>query len=190
MGVQETKVGKAVSAHRVRLIVRFFIANTFARMFAIPPFLRMALYRRAGMSIGAHTYLFPGAVVRPGNIRIGWGCYINYGCVLDPGAASITIGNRVQLGPRVMLMGNTHEIGEPSSRAGRTVSSDIQVGDGCWLGAGVIVMPGVSIASGCVIGAGSLVTKDTAPNGIYVGAPARFVRMISDLDFPVSSASG
>ena len=33
-------------------------------------------------------------------------------------------------------------------------------GNGCWLGGGVIVLPGVTIGDGSVIGAGSVVTKD------------------------------
>jgi acetyltransferase-like isoleucine patch superfamily enzyme len=129
--------------------------------------------------IGTHTGIFPGTVMRPGRITIGSGCFINHGCILDPGSASIAIGDRVAIAPRVILVGNSHEIGRPSSRAGKMVSADIRIGDGCWLGANVVVMPGVTIASGCIIGAGSIVTRDTAPDGVYVGSPARRVRTLS-----------
>ena len=36
----------------------------------------------------------------------------------------------------------------------------IKVGDNCWFGADVSVMPGVTIGAGCVIAAGAVVTKD------------------------------
>nr|WP_269726648.1 hypothetical protein [Rhodococcus sp. R1101] len=39
-----------------------------------------------------------------------------------------------------------------------------------------MIMPGVSIGAGAVIGANSLVTEDCAPNALYVGSPARWVR--------------
>lgn len=53
------------------------------------------------------------------------------------------------------------------------------VGDGCWIGANATILPGVTVAPGCVIAAGAVVTKDTEPDGLYAGVPARRVR---DLD--------
>lgn len=167
-------------ANRVRHVARFLVLNTAARTFLLPPQLRITLYRLCGVQIGAHTDIFPGTVIRPGRITIGSGCFINNGCILDPGTALISIGDRVAIAPRVILVGNSHEIGRPSSRAGKMVSADIRIGDGCWLGTNVIVMPGVTIASGCIIGAGSVVTRDTVPDGVYVGSPARRVRTLSD----------
>lgn len=40
----------------------------------------------------------------------------------------------------------------------RTYALPIHIGNGCWLGGGVIVLPGVTIGDGSVIGAGSVVT--------------------------------
>jgi acetyltransferase-like isoleucine patch superfamily enzyme len=45
-------------------------------------------------------------------------------------------------------------------------------GDGAWLGAGTIVLPGVTVAAGGVVAAGSVVTADTEPNALYAGVPA------------------
>ncbi|MGE9905782.1 DapH/DapD/GlmU-related protein [Streptococcus alactolyticus] len=42
------------------------------------------------------------------------------------------------------------------------------MGDGCWIGADVIILPGVTIGRGCVIVAGSVVIKDVEPNSLYV----------------------
>ena len=42
----------------------------------------------------------------------------------------------------------------------------IKIGNGCWLGGGVIVLPGVTIGDGSVIGAGSVVTKDIPENSL------------------------
>jgi carbonic anhydrase/acetyltransferase-like protein (isoleucine patch superfamily) len=44
-------------------------------------------------------------------------------------------------------------IGAPS------YASTIEIGDDCWIAAGVKILCGVKIGSGCVIGAGSVVTK-------------------------------
>ena len=47
----------------------------------------------------------------------------------------------------------------------------IRIGRNCWLGAGVIVVPGVTIGENTVIGAGSVVTKDIPANVVAVGNP-------------------
>jgi acetyltransferase-like isoleucine patch superfamily enzyme len=44
-------------------------------------------------------------------------------------------------------------------------------------GANVTVLPGVTLKEGSVIGANSLVTKDTEPWTIYVGSPAKPVKI-------------
>lgn len=45
------------------------------------------------------------------------------------------------------------------------------------IGTNVVVMPNVTIGEGSVIGACSLVTKDTEPWAVYVGVPARPVKI-------------
>ena len=45
------------------------------------------------------------------------------------------------------------------------------------VGVNCTIMPGVTLGEGSVIGAGAVVTKDTEPWGIYVGAPAKKVAM-------------
>lgn len=170
----------SVLVNRARQLAQLFILNVLAGAFWLPPGIRRSLYRWCGLTIGPHTFVFPGTIIRRGTITIGEGCFLNAGCILDPGSASIHIGNRVAVGPRVILVGNSHEIGSARSRAGKMVSADIRIGDGCWLGAGVIVLPGVTIGAGCVIGAGSVVRNDTEPDGLYVGSPARRVRTLPE----------
>lgn len=58
----------------------------------------------------------------------------------------------------------------------------ITVGDGCWIGARAVILPGVTIGDGCVIAAGAVVSKDCAPNGMYAGVPARRIRELPTKD--------
>ena len=58
----------------------------------------------------------------------------------------------------------------------------IKIGRNCWLGAGVIVLPGVTIGDNTVVGAGSVVNKDLPANVVAVGTPCRVLREISDYD--------
>lgn len=56
------------------------------------------------------------------------------------------------------------------------ITAPVKIGKNCWLGEGVIVMPGVTIGDGCVIGAHSIVNKDIPAASIAVGSPARVVK--------------
>jgi maltose O-acetyltransferase len=58
------------------------------------------------------------------------------------------------------------------------MNKPVTVGDGCWLGACCIILPGVAIASGCIIAAGAVVSKSTEENGLYAGVPARRIRSL------------
>ena len=49
----------------------------------------------------------------------------------------------------------------------------ITVGDGAFIGAESIIMPGVTIGKHAVVGAGSLVTKDIPDETVWAGVPAR-----------------
>lgn len=58
----------------------------------------------------------------------------------------------------------------------------VHIGKNCWLGAGVIVMPGITIGDNTVIGAGSVVTKDIPSNVVAVGNPCRVMREVGEHD--------
>lgn len=144
--------------------------------------LRVRLYRRLGVAVGANSIVLPGISfgqsIRPGGVVIGSHCYINRGCWFDPGDAAITLSDHVVLASGVRLSAASHEIGVHERRATGATSAAIHIGAGCWIGAGVIVLPGVTVAPGCVVGAGAVVTASTEPDGIYAGVPARLLRTL------------
>ena len=76
----------------------------------------------------------------------------------------------------MQLLTAEHPLDPAERRAGVELSRPISIGDGVWLGGGVIVCPGVSIRENAVIGAGSVVTRDVPPGVLAVGNPCRVVR--------------
>ena len=123
------------------------------------------------------------------NIYIGNNVSINMNCTFVD-CNRITIGDHVLIASNVQLYTATHPV-ELSDRLTpdwnpesgqyfcRTYALPIRIGSGCWLGGGVIVLPGVTIGDGCVIGAGSVVTKDIPENSLAVGNPCRVIRRIN-----------
>lgn len=114
-----------------------------------------------------------GVQIHNPNVSIGRGSYVNRG-VLFEGAAQITIGSKVAIGPRAMFITSTHDVGPSNWRAGGGVPTygSIVVGDGVWIGAGAIILPGTIIESGCVIAAGAVVKGRCAADKLWAGVPA------------------
>ncbi len=65
---------------------------------------------------------------------------------------------------------------------GYQYNAPIHIGKNCWLGAGVIIVPGITIGDNVVIGAGSVVTKDIPSNVVAVGNPCKVLREINEHD--------
>lgn len=86
------------------------------------------------------------------------------------------------IGPNVIIAIGGHPILPPLREQGYQYNLPVHIGRNCWLGAGVIVLPGVTIGDNTVVGAGSVVTKDLPANVVAVGNPCRVLREISDRD--------
>lgn len=56
----------------------------------------------------------------------------------------------------------------------------IQVGNNCFVGMNVIIMPNVKISDNCVIGGGSIVTKNIPEGQVWAGVPAKYVCTIEE----------
>ena len=115
----------------------------------------------------------------PYKVKIGSNSMINSDVKFYTGEFNdsvILIGDNVKIGLNSTLITVTHEVGQKNQRDGACCAKAITIGDGCWIGANVTVLPGVHIAKGCIIGACSVVTKDTEANGLYVGNPARKIK--------------
>ncbi|GAB1739282.1 hypothetical protein NU219Hw_g4028t2 [Hortaea werneckii] len=111
------------------------------------------------------------------NVELGQNVFINFNCtMLD--TTKITIGARTLFGSNVSLFSGTHPL-DPDVRNGTKgpeMGAEIHIGEDCWFGGNVTVLPGVTIGRGCTVGAGSVVTKDVEPYTVVAGNPARKIR--------------
>jgi maltose O-acetyltransferase len=129
-------------------------------------------------SLGEDTEIRPPFYCDYGyHTHIGARTFVNFGLVaLD--VAPISIGDDVQIGPRVQLLTPTHPLEPESRRAEWEAAEPITIGENAWLGGGVIVCPGVTIGADTVVGAGAVVTQDLPSGVLAVGSPARVVRAL------------
>ena len=115
------------------------------------------------------------------HVHFGSNVYSNFGLTLVDDT-HIYVGDNTMFGPHVTIATAGHPI-DPQLRAkGLQYNMSVHIGKNCWLGAGVIVMPGVTIGDNVVIGAGSIVTKDIPSNVVAVGNPCRVLREVGQRD--------
>ena len=115
------------------------------------------------------------------HVHLGSNIYANAGLKLVDDT-HIYIGDCTMLGPNVVLATAGHPIDPELRGRGLQYNLPVRIGRNCWLGAGVIVMPGVTIGDNTVIGAGSVVTKDIPANVVAVGNPCKVLREVGQRD--------
>ena len=113
--------------------------------------------------------------------HFGKSVYANFGLTLVDDN-HIYVGDGTMFGPNVILSTAGHPILPELREKGMQYNLPVHIGNNCWLGAGVIVMPGVSIGDNSVIGAGSVVTRDIPANVVAVGTPCKVLREINEHD--------
>ena len=145
--------------------------------------LREAKLRELFAEVGECTYVESPFYANMGgrHVHLGKNVYTNFGLTLVDDT-HIYIGDYTMLGPNVTIATAGHPIDADLRRKGLQYNLPVHIGNNCWLGAGVIVMPGVTIGDNTVIGAGSVVTKDIPSGVVAVGNPCRVLREVGEHD--------
>ena len=107
----------------------------------------------SGSSVGDHTGIISLDVQGSGCVRIGRHCMIS--C-------------------EVMALTSNHDYRGGSIPFGRkNVVRDVEIGDCCWIGARVMLLPGTRIGEGAIVQGGSVVHGTIPPLAICGGNPAK-----------------
>jgi acetyltransferase-like isoleucine patch superfamily enzyme len=146
-----------------------------------------------GLEIGDHSWIMNGSRLHVFNyrgiphagIRIGSRVFVGEGTVVR-GQGGVVIGDHVLFGPRVQVLAVDHVFTDPQRpimEQGITAVG-IRIEDGCWIGAGAIILDGVTIGRGSCIGAGAVVTRSIPAHSLAVGVPARVIRDLIEDPLP------
>lgn len=140
------------------------------------------------LSIQSSTNIWQYVVVLP-NAVIGSNCNVCAHCFIENDVIigdnvtikcgvylwdGITIESNVQIGPNVTFTNDKYPRAKKEFTLQRTL-----IKNNASIGAGSIILGGVTIGENAMVGAGSLVTKDIPSNELWVGSPAKFVRVLN-----------
>jgi len=145
---------------------------------------RARLLKEMFAEIGENCYIEPPFHSNWGgrHCHFGKNVYANFNltCVDD---THIYVGDYTMIGPNVTIATAGHPICPELREKGYQYNIPVHIGKNCWLGAGVIVLPGVTIGDNTVIGAGSIVTRDIPSGVVAVGNPCRVLREVNEHDY-------
>ncbi len=141
----------------------------------------------AGTKIGKKVFVADGASIRE-NVVIGDNVMVGRNVTIENNS-TIGDGTKIQTGAHITgecIIGKNCFIGGEVS-----TTNDFFMGakeakmkgpileDGVLIGSNATLLPGVRIGENSVVGAGSVLTKDVPPNEVWVGNPAKFLKVVN-----------
>lgn len=144
---------------------------------------RTALLKEMFAEIGENCYIEPPLHANWGghHVHFGKSIYANFNLTLVDDT-HIYIGDYTMIGPNVTIATAGHPLLPELREKGYQYNASVRIGRNCWIGAGVIILPGITIGDNVVVGAGSVVTKELPDNVIAVGNPCKILREINEHD--------
>ncbi|MGW0565632.1 acyltransferase [Streptomyces sp. NPDC003016] len=124
----------------------------------------------AGMMPGLD--LGPDPILRLGNgVVLGRGSHV----IAD---TTVTIADDCYFGPFVYVTSTNHSYDDPDVPVGKQWPrmDPVEIGPGCWIGTGAVILPGARLGRNVVVAAGAVVRGEVPDHAVVAGAPARIVR--------------
>ncbi len=102
-----------------------------------------------------------------GKLKIGNNCFFNNDCSINC-CRDIKIGNDCLFGENVKIYDHNHRFSKRDVliREQGFKTSDVVIGNNCWICSNVIILKGAKIGDNCVIGAGSIIKSNIDSNSI------------------------
>lgn len=94
-------------------------------------------------------------------------------------AARIEIKDNNLIASDVLITSENHGIDLEKCRSyaeSPLVGKEVIIGEGCWIGEKVSIMPGVTLGERCIVAANSVVTHSFGAGKMLAGAPARVIK--------------
>lgn len=131
----------------------------------------------AGTFIGPEVYLHGGGMDwsnGKGLIQTGMDVEINPRCIIY-GAGEVTIQDKAVLGPEVKVMAQSEGSFHNPQETSNLVFEPINIGKGCYIGAGAVILGGTELGENCIVSPNSVVKGKYPANTTLVGNPARAI---------------
>lgn len=150
----------------------------------LPTFVWWRIARRRLGACGGDVHLPRDGTYNLENLYVGNDVHIGIGPFLSAVNSRIYLGDKVAMGPGVMIFAGNRNVGlhgkymfdVTDAEKLPSDDKDVVIEEDVWVGGNVIITSGVRIGRGSVIGAGSVVRRSVPPYCVVAGNPARVIR--------------
>lgn len=148
--------------------------------------LRTFILRTSGSRIGRHARIQNISFINYhkdgfGNFDVGDNVFVGAETMVDI-AGKVIIGSDTTIAERVVILTHTN-VGyddHPLKEIFPDKYEQVRFGNGVFIGAGAMIMPGVTIGDRSVVGAMSLVLKNVETGVVVAGVPAKIIGSIEE----------
>jgi len=114
-------------------------------------------------------------------LELGAGSYVGMNSILNGFRAKLRIGKNVSIAQNVNIMVDSGPNASPAMQKIFPIEEGpVHIGDNCWLGANVIIMPNVNLGEYCIVAANSYVKTSFPDFSIVGGNPAKLIRYFTE----------
>jgi UDP-perosamine 4-acetyltransferase len=135
--------------------------------------LRTTLYQKAlAAGFTVVNAIHPTAILAP-SVQLGQGVAIMAGAIVN---ADAIISDNVIINTGAIVEHDCAIGAHVHISPGAILSGGVRVGESAHIGAGATVRQCITIGAEAIIGAGAVVIRDTPPNTVSIGVPARVIK--------------
>lgn len=156
----EYEIFVAIPASSLNRLRKRFYLDMKARGYKFATYISSRAFVWRNAKIGENTFIFENNVIQP-FVEVGNNCIL-------------WSGNHV--GHRTVIRDHNFV----ASHA--VISGYCDIGESCFIGVNATLNDRIVVGESCIIGSGSLVVKNTEPEKLYAGSPARAVPGKSSFD--------
>ena len=103
-------------------------------------------------------------------LHVGYHAAIGINCKIG---SNCSIGAGTMMGPECIILTQNHKFEKSDHALHGFETKPVVIGEKCWIGTRVIILPGAKIGNHCIVGAGSVVPAKEYPDySLIAGNPA------------------
>ena len=105
----------------------------------------------------------------------------------------IEIGDRTTISSNTILLTHDYSLTNALRAVGEQLPTDvgvirpISIGNNCFIGMNVVVLPGTVVEDNVIVGAGSVIRGHLESNSVYIGNPAKRIMSIEEYQSKIKS---
>lgn len=165
---------------KLKVLIGKFMLSSFGKILPNKGFRKLRTHwaRFISSNINKYANICKGSYIFGDgyNLYIGSHAAVGFNCRVS---SNLTIGEGTMMGPDCLILTQNHKYHHDRKCIDGYETKPVFIGEKCWIGARVIILPGAKIGNHCIIGAGAVVPGKEFPDySLIAGNPAHVMKKL------------